>query len=150
MYGKHRGGADLNNGRNNNCSSCNNGEQLTVMNLECMASENNCFRKAVWSGENLQVTLMSIPVGGDIGAELHEDADQLLCITQGCATVSTGNCECDMRSVSKADSGNAILVPAGTWHNVTNSSNVPLKLFSVYAPPHHAANTVQNNKPCDC
>ena len=50
----------------------------------------------------------------------------------------------------RANGGDACLIPAGTWHNITNSGSIPLKVYSVYAPPHHAAGTVQRTKTCDC
>lgn len=93
---------------------------------------------------------MCIPTNCDIGAEIHEDTDQLICIVQGCATVNFGATKCSMCDGQRANSGDACLIPAGTWHNITNSGNIPLKVYSVYAPPHHAAGTVQRTKPCDC
>lgn len=135
---------------NNNQNRCGCGGQPTVMDIDRETKENTNFRKEAWTGEHLQVTLMCIPTNCDIGVEIHEDTDQLVCIVQGCATITFGATKCSMCDGQRANGGDACLIPAGTWHNITNSGSIPLKVYSVYAPPHHAAGTVQRTKTCDC
>ena len=118
---------------NNNQNRCGCGGQPTVMDIDRETKENTNFRKEAWTGEHLQVTLMCIPTNCDIGAEIHEDTDQLVCIVQGCATISFGATKCSMCDGQRANGG-----------------SIPLKVYSVYAPPHHAAGTVQRTKTCDC
>ena len=111
---------------NNNQNRCGCGGQPTVMDIDRETKENTNFRKEAWTGEHLQITLMCIPTNCDIGAEIHEDTDQLVCIVQGCATISFGATKCSMCDGQRANGGDACLIPAGTWHNITNSGNIPL------------------------
>ena len=109
---------------NNNQNRCGCGGQPTVMDIDRETKENTNFRKEAWTGEHLQVTLMCIPTNCDIGAEIHEDTDQLVCIVQGCATISFGATKCSMCDGQRANGGDACLIPAGTWHNITNSGSI--------------------------
>jgi mannose-6-phosphate isomerase-like protein (cupin superfamily) len=121
------------------------GPEPYVAEIERMAVENQNFREAIWTGEYLQMTLMSIPVCGEIGLENHQDTDQLIRVEQGRAIVKMGMCE-DRLDIQKClCSGDAVFVPAGTWHNVINAGRGMLKVSSVYAPPHHPRGTVQRN-----
>lgn len=122
------------------------GDTPAIINIHNVACSNPNYRKEIWTGGHLQVTVMSIPVGGEIGLELHDDLDQLLYVQYGMAAVYMGPTKQGVEFVSNAGKDNIILVPQGTWHNVINCSNVPLKLFSVYAPPHHPVGTVQPTK----
>lgn len=122
------------------------GGRPLVINIDRATKANPNFRTALWTGEYLQVTLMCIPVGGDIGLEIHEDTDQFLRVEAGCATVKMGKNQHCMEEYRRVDGDYAILVPAGTWHNVINSGNVPLKIYSIYAPPHHPFGTVQRTR----
>ena len=108
---------------NNNQNRCGCGGQPIVMDIDRETKENTNFRKEAWTGEHLQVTLMCIPTNCDIGAEIHEDTDQLICIVQGCATISFGATKCSMCDGQRANGGDACLIPAGTWHNITNSGS---------------------------
>ena len=122
-----------------------NGPNPYVVNIEELTLENENFRTAVWTGANMQMTLMSIQPGDDIGLEVHEDHDQFLRIEQGLATVLMGDSEDTMESWDAEDDF-AILVPAGKWHNVVNTGDQPLKLYSLYAPSEHAHGTVHATK----
>ncbi len=122
------------------------GGKPLVINIDRATKSNPNYRAALWTGEYLQVTLMSIPVGGDIGLEIHEDTDQFLRVEAGCATVKMGKNQRCMEEYRRVDGDYAIMIPAGTWHNVINSGNVPLKIYSIYAPPHHPFGTVQRTK----
>jgi mannose-6-phosphate isomerase-like protein (cupin superfamily) len=119
------------------------GGEAVVVNIERLTEGNSNYRTALWTGKYLQVTLMSIPVGGEVGLEVHPATDQFLRIESGCALVQMGcnqNCLSEQRRATESD---AICVPAGTWHNISNVGRVPLKLYSIYAPPHHPFGTVQ-------
>ena len=117
------------------------GEPL-IFNIEHATNKNTNFRTALWTGKDLQLTLMSVPVGGEIGAEMHADIDQFLRVEDGVAKVYMGKSQNDLREVGYADGRGAILIPAGTWHNIVNSGRYPLKMYSLYAPPAHPRGTV--------
>lgn len=116
-----------------------------VVNIEELTLQNENFRTAAWTGSNLQMTLMTIQPGDDIGLEVHEDHDQFLRIEQGFATVQMGPTETELETWDTEDDF-AIFVPAGVWHNVTNTGTQPLKLYSIYAPPEHAHGTIHETK----
>ena len=118
------------------------GNAPTVLDIEAYTVGNDNFRTALWTGTNLQVTLMAIPVGGDIGLELHPDIDQFLRIEQGQGRVMMGDAEDKLDFVREAKADHAVFVPAGKWHNIVNTGSEPLKLYSIYAPAEHPHGTV--------
>ena len=118
-----------------------------VTNVAMSGIKNNNFRTTIWTGEYMQMTLMAIPPCGEVGLELHPDTDQFIRIEQGKALVKMGECKDALNYLQNAGCGDAILIPAGTWHNIINTGTEPLKLYSVYAPPHHPRGTVQPVKP---
>lgn len=122
------------------------GSEPLIVNIDCIAKQNSNYRTALWTGKHLQVTLMSIPVCGDIGLEMHPDVDQFICIEDGCALVMMGKSKTCLNRRQRADSHCAVIIPAGTWHNIINTGKTPLKLFSVYAPPQHPFGTVHITK----
>jgi mannose-6-phosphate isomerase-like protein (cupin superfamily) len=111
--------------------------------LERATVENENYRTVAWSGKYLQLTLMSIPVGEDIGLEAHPATDQFLRLDAGRGRVQMGPAEDQLDFDREVGDGWAIFVPAGTWHNVTNIGDEPMRLYTVYAPVHHAAGRVQ-------
>ena len=116
-----------------------------VVSIEKDTIENTNYRTTLWTGANLQVTLMSIEPGSDIGLEVHEMNDQFLRIEQGMATVSMGPNE-EHLQVWSASANDAVIVPAGTWHNLASVGDVPLKVYSIYAPVKHPHGTVHVTK----
>ena len=122
------------------------GAKPVLINIHKEALCNDNFRTALWTGEYLQVTVMSIPVGGEIGLEIHEDLDQFIRVESGCANVYMGKTKQSVKWIGNANPNYAILVPAGTWHNVVNACSCPLKVYSVYAPPKHPFGTVDKTK----
>lgn len=89
---------------------------------------------------------MSIEPGQSIGLEVHPMTDQFLHIQQGRGLVEMGSSRESLSFRRCAVAGDAVLVPAGTWHNLTNTGRIPLKLFSIYAPPEHPAGTIHRTK----
>lgn len=122
------------------------GPQPFVINIEEATKQNNNYRTAIWTGNHLQVTLMSIKVREDIGLEMHPDVDQFLRIEQGHGLVRMGRRKDMLDFQAYVKDGFAIMVPSGTWHNVINTGNIPLKLYSIYAPPQHPHGTVHVTK----
>lgn len=116
-----------------------------VVNIEELTVNNNTFRTAAWTGSHMQMTLMAIQPGDDIGLEVHDDHDQFLRIEAGTARVEMGPSETDLQTWNAEDDF-AIFVPAGTWHNIVNTGEEPLKLYSIYAPAEHAHGTVHETK----
>lgn len=117
-----------------------------VANIERLAMQNPNFRTAVWTGSHLQLTMMCIPPCGEIGLEIHEDTDQYIRVEQGCAVVKMGKCRKQQDFQQNVSRGDVIFVPAGTWHNVINMGSCPLRVSSVYAPPHHPKGTIHHTK----
>ena len=111
--------------------------------LEKATLDNDTYRTVAWSGQYLQLTLMSIPPGDDIGLEAHPGTDQFLRLDGGRGRVQMGPAEDQLDFDQEVEDGWAIMVPAGTWHNVTNIGDEPLRLYAVYAPVHHAPGLVQ-------
>lgn len=117
-----------------------------VININEATMQNNNFRTALWTGNHLQVTLMSINVGESIGLEMHPDVDQFIRIEQGYGLVQMGNDKNNLNFERKVYDDFAIIIPAGKWHNLTNIGNVPIKLYSIYAPPNHPKGTIHRTK----
>lgn|SRR5690625_288438 len=118
------------------------GKKPVVENIEGMTVENDNFRTTIWTGEKLQVTVMSIEPGDDIGLEVHEGIDQFLRIEEGTGLCQMGPTEDNLNFESEVKDDDAIFVPADIWHNVTNTGDVPLKLYTIYAGPDHLPGTV--------
>lgn len=123
-----------------------NGKKPYVVDIEDLTVANEDFRKAQWTGQHLQMTLMSIEVGGEIGLEIHDDTDQFLRIEQGEARIVMGEDRDNMTFEETAEDDFAIFVPSGYWHNIINTGDIPLKVYSIYAPAHHPAGTVHKTK----
>lgn len=116
-----------------------------IVNIEQATLTNQAYRTTLWTGKNLQVTVMSILPGHDIGLEVHDDHDQFLRIEAGQATVYIGATQDSLKSWTARDD-DAIIVSAGSWHNLVNSGDVPLKVYSIYGPPEHAHGTIHLTK----
>ncbi len=125
------------------------GNQPTVLDIEEYTLKNDKFRVVLWTGKNIQLTVMSIPVGGDIGLEQHNDIDQFLRVESGKGQVSMGDTEDNLDFVKTVEDDDIILVPAGKWHNIVNIGNTPLKLYSIYGPAEHPHGTVHNTQADD-
>ncbi|MGX6443926.1 cupin domain-containing protein [Neobacillus sp. K501] len=122
------------------------GPEPFVVNINEASKQNSTYRTALWTGKHLQVTLMSLNPGEDIGLEIHPHLDQFLRVEQGQGRVQMGKSKDQLNFVKNVHDDSAIMIPAGTWHNVTNTGNIPLKLYSIYAPPQHPFGTVHVTK----
>ncbi len=119
------------------------GAEPAVLNMEDYTTSNTSFRSAIWTGNKLQVTLMSIPVGGEIGLEAHPETDQFLRVEDGNAKVVMGDTQDSLIFTSNVGPDYAVFVPAGKWHNLINVGDKPVKLYSIYSPVEHPHGTVQ-------
>jgi mannose-6-phosphate isomerase-like protein (cupin superfamily) len=122
------------------------GSKPYVVNIEEITKANNSFRAALWTGKHFQVTLMSINPGEDVGLEVHPDLDQFLRLEEGQGIVQMGERKDKIDFQRYVCDDDAIMVPAGTWHNLINTGYTPLKLYSIYAPPEHPFGTVHRTK----
>ena len=113
-------------------------EQLTLDNLN--------FRTVVYTVEHTQLTLMRLAPGEDIGREAHPHLDQFLRLEQGQARVEFGTSEDMIEETHDVSEDWAIIVPAGVWHNVVNTGDGELKLYSLYSPPEHPDGTIHRTK----
>jgi mannose-6-phosphate isomerase-like protein (cupin superfamily) len=117
-----------------------------VVNIYKAAKQNTNFRTALWTGSHLQLTLMSINVGEDIGLEIHPHLDQFIRIEEGQGIVMMGNSKNNLDFQRNVYDDFAFVIPAGKWHNLVNTGDRPIKLYSIYAPPQHPKGTVHQTK----
>jgi mannose-6-phosphate isomerase-like protein (cupin superfamily) len=117
-----------------------------VLDIERATVANDTYRTVVWTGAHLQVTVMSIEPGADVGLEVHADNDQFLRVEAGRARVQMGPAEDRLTFDREVEDDWAVLVPAGSWHNITNIGDEPLKLYSLYAPCMHPHGAVHPTK----
>lgn len=117
-----------------------------VLDIEEVTEDNTNFRDTLWTGKFLQMTVMSIPVGGEVGAEVHDDHDQFIRLEEGKARVMIGDDKdnLDVDEVIKDDW--AAFIPAGKWHNIVTEGDKPCKFYSIYAAPDHKPGTIHATK----
>lgn len=109
--------------------------------IEKRSLENEYFRQVLFTGPNSQLVVMALKPGEDIGQETHDDVDQFIRVEAG-----QGKAVLDGKEYALAD-GSAVVIPAGTEHNILNtSSSEPLKLYTIYTPPEHPDGTVHKTK----
>lgn len=118
------------------------GKQPYVVDIENLTLNNSAFRVAKWTGKNLQMTVMAIQPGGEVGLEKHDTHDQFLRIEQGSAKIVMGLIKDKLDFDQLAEADFAIFVPAGYWHNIINTGSNDLKLYSIYAPCEHPKGTI--------
>jgi len=109
-------------------------------NIEKLTEENEDFRRVLYTGQNLQLVLMALAPGDEIGEEVHEDRDQFFRFEAGAGEVLIDG----ITTSVKSDDG--VIVPAGARHNVVNTGSKPLKLYTIYGPPEHIDGTVHPSK----
>lgn len=122
------------------------GPEPFVFNMEEYTLQNETFRTTLWTGTSMQMTLMNILPGEDIGLELHTTIDQFLRVESGSGLIMMGDSEDNLTFQKRVEDDSAIFIPAGKWHNLVNDSDEPLKLYSIYAPVEHPHSTVHKTK----
>lgn len=122
------------------------GPEPFAVNIEAATKQNTTFRTALWTGKYLQLTLMSINVGEDIGLEIHPDNDQFIRLEEGHGLVLMGDSKDHLDFQAHVREDYAFIIPAGKWHNLINIGCIPIKLYSIYAPPQHPHGTVHRTK----
>ncbi len=110
-----------------------------VENIEELAVNNDDFRQVLYTAKNCQLVLMSLTPQGEIGAEVHK-LDQFFRVEKGTGEAILDGVRTEIRA------GFAVVVPAGTNHNIINTGNVPLKLYTLYAPPNHRDGVVHHTR----
>jgi mannose-6-phosphate isomerase-like protein (cupin superfamily) len=109
-------------------------------NIEQQTIDNQDFRRVLYTGGHLQLVVMTLQPGDDIGEEVHDDRDQFFRIEQGSGSIDIDGVE------NKVEDDFAVIVPAGARHNVRNTSSAPLRLYTIYGPPEHKEGIVQSTK----
>jgi mannose-6-phosphate isomerase-like protein (cupin superfamily) len=117
-----------------------------VDDIETVTVENTNFRTVVFTGTHLQLTVMSLAAGENIGWEMHDHLDQFLRVERGTGTLKLGRSADDVAEQHEVSDDWAAIIPAGTWHDVVNVGDGELKLYSVYGPPDHPDGTVHVTK----
>jgi len=108
--------------------------------IATVAEQSADFRRVLWTGEHTQLVIMTIPPGGEIGVETHDETDQILSFVSGLGKAVIGKQE------RKVKAGDVVVVPAGKEHNFLNDGPNPLVLYTVYGPPDHADGAVHSTK----
>lgn len=111
-----------------------------VDNIETLTEQNTDFRRVLYTGKNLQLVLMAILPGDEIGEEVHADRDQFFRVEAGSGEILIDG------NVTEVQADMAMIVPAGARHNVRNTGSEPLKLYTLYAPPEHRHQTAHATK----
>lgn len=122
------------------------GPQPFVINIANTTRQNTNFRTTLWTGNHLQLTLMHLNVDEDIGLEMHPNVDQFIRIEEGQGIVRMGPRMDQYTFEQPVNAGDIVIIPAGQWHNLRNTGNSPLKLYSLYAPPEHKHGTIHHTK----
>jgi mannose-6-phosphate isomerase-like protein (cupin superfamily) len=111
-----------------------------IENIEKISLENTDFRRVLYTAKHCQLVIMSIAMGEDIGEETHQHIDQFIRVEAGVGSAVLDG------EVSVIGDGSAIIIPAGTKHNIINTGQEPLKLYTLYAPPEHKDGVVRHTK----
>jgi mannose-6-phosphate isomerase-like protein (cupin superfamily) len=117
-----------------------------VGDIEKRTLENDTFRTVLFTGARMQLTVMRLAEGEDIGRERHPDRDQFIRIEEGQARVELGEAEDRVDEAHDVSDDWAVVIPSGIWHNVINTGTGELRLYSLYAPPEHPDRTVHRTK----
>ena len=118
------------------------GKEPLVLDIEATTKDNENYRTTLWTGDKIQLTVMSIKPGDDIGLEVHHGIEQFLRIEAGTGVCKMGPSEQELTFEQPVKADDAIFVPADFWHNVEKTKDVNLKLYTIYGGPDHVAGTV--------
>lgn len=110
-----------------------------VENIEALTEDNRDFRRVLYTAEHSQLVVMALPAGEHIGAEVH-DVDQFFRVEEGAGEVVIG------QTRTAIVPGTAIVIPAGTRHDIINTGKTPLQLYTIYSPPHHRDGVVHRTR----
>jgi mannose-6-phosphate isomerase-like protein (cupin superfamily) len=110
--------------------------------IEKQTLENDYFRQVLFTGKHAQLVVMCLKAGEEIGNEVHPSVDQFFRIEEGKFKFVLDN----GKETHVATNGDAVIVPAGTWHNVVNASKGRSKLYTIYSPPNHPAGTIHKTR----
>lgn len=111
-----------------------------ITNIERDTLANEDFRRVLFTGPNMQLVLMTLRPGEDIGLETHDDHDQFIRIEAGTGVARLSGEE------TRLEDGSIVVIPAGVEHNIMNTSQEPLRLYTLYSPPEHADGTVHHTR----
>jgi mannose-6-phosphate isomerase-like protein (cupin superfamily) len=117
-----------------------------VDDIEAVTRGNGDFRRVLFTGSHMQLTVMRLAPGEDIGREVHPHLDQFLRIEQGRGRLELGTAEDSVDEAHDVGEDWAFIVPAGVWHNVVNTGDGDLRLYSLYSPPEHPEGTIHRTK----
>lgn len=109
-------------------------------NIEKLTVENEDFRRVLYTGKHLQLVLMTLKPGEEIGEEVHDDRDQFFRIEEGSGEIRIDGV------ANKVEDDFAVIVPAGARHNVVNTGKAPLRFYTLYGPPEHRDGVVHKDK----
>jgi mannose-6-phosphate isomerase-like protein (cupin superfamily) len=118
------------------------GKQPWVIDIEKLTVDNSNFRRAWWTGKHLQMTVMSIKPGDEIGLEVHPKNDQFIRVEEGQAKVVMGKTKDDLTYEKEVSDDWAVFIPAGYWHNIINTGTDEVKVYVIYSPPEHPRATI--------
>ncbi len=122
------------------------GPTPSIINIEKRTEENNNYKKALWTGNNIQLILMCIPVGENTGIKTNPNTEQFIKIEEGKALVELGPDINNLSVRKEINSNYALIIPVGTYYNITNISNEPVKLYYIDSPPNHKKGTINITK----
>jgi mannose-6-phosphate isomerase-like protein (cupin superfamily) len=117
-----------------------------VGDIKTLTEENTNFRTVLYTAANLQLTVMRLATGEEVGVEMHDHLDQFIRVESGSARVTLGPSATEVEVAHDIADDWAIIIPGGTWHNVINTGIEELKFYSVYAPAEHPDGAVHVTK----
>ena len=129
-----------------NTSPQDHGTKPWVVDIEELTTSNQNFRTTWWTGNQLQMAVMSLQPGEDIGLEVHQKGDQFIRVEEGKARVQMGTSKSNLSYDKTVGDDWAMFIPEGYWHNITNAGKTELKVYVLYAPPEHPAGTIHPTK----
>lgn len=118
------------------------GKKPYMLNIEDATNQNDNFRTTIWTGDKLQLTVMSIQPNDEAGLEVHKYSDQFIRIEEGQGICQMGSTKDNLnfeRAITKND---AVIVPANMWHNIINTGGKSMKLYTIYSSPEHKQGTI--------